>query len=122
MLIKETLYNKDNTDKIIIITTLSNDKIKIIIHNSSQVPFKLKIKITWPSYRALQEAQDIFGLDFDFGEFDKYAQEGYSDQEESDDQYEDEYSDGESQAQRRRKNKVQKKTIYDVSLDILWCF
>ena len=61
--------------------------------------------------RALQEAQDIFGLDFDFGDFEKFGQEEYSDEERDD--YEDEYSDEEAQGRRRRKKTTQK-TIYDV--------
>lgn len=43
-------------------------------------------------FRALQEAQDIFGVDFDYDEFDKYGDEDY-DEEEDDD--EDEYVDEE---------------------------
>lgn len=51
--------------------------------------FFLKITIV---FRALQEAQDIFGVDFDYDEFDKYGDEDY-DEEEDDD--EDEYVDEE---------------------------
>lgn len=40
--------------------------------------------------RALQEAQDIFGVDFDFDDFDKYAEE-YDEEDEDED--EDEYMD-----------------------------
>lgn len=40
----------------------------------------------------MQEAQDIFGVDFDYDEFDKYGDEDY-DEEEDDD--EDEYVDEE---------------------------
>ena len=40
-------------------------------------------------YRALQNLQDIFGMDFDFSEFDKYDK-GYSDEDEID---EDSYYD-----------------------------
>ncbi|XP_046863856.1 transcription elongation factor SPT6-like [Xenia sp. Carnegie-2017] len=62
--------------------------------------------------RALQEAQDIFGLDFDFGDFEKFGQEEYSDEDR--DEYEEEYSDEEGQQRRRGKKKTQKKTIFDV--------
>ncbi|CAB4018053.1 Transcription elongation factor SPT6 [Paramuricea clavata] len=63
--------------------------------------------------RALQEAQDIFGLDFDYGEFEKFGQEDYSEDEEAD-EYEEEYSDEEGQPRRRAKKKTSKKTIFDV--------
>ncbi|CAB4044897.1 transcription elongation factor SPT6, partial [Paramuricea clavata] len=62
---------------------------------------------------ALQEAQDIFGLDFDYGEFEKFGQEDYSEDEEAD-EYEEEYSDEEGQPRRRAKKKTSKKTIFDV--------
>ena len=65
--------------------------------------------------RALQEAQDIFGLDFDYGEFEKFGQEDYSEDDEAD-EYEDEYSDEEGQTRKRGKKKTSKKTIFDVSL------
>ena len=60
----------------------------------------------------MQEAQDIFGLDFDFGDFEKFGQEEYSDEDR--DEYEEEYSDEEGQQGRRGKKKTQKKTIFDV--------
>ena len=59
---------------------------------------------------ALLEAQDIFGLDFDFDEFDKYGQDGYSDEE---DEYEEEV-DGEMRSKGKRKSN--KKTIYEVGV------
>jgi transcription elongation factor SPT6 len=67
----------------------------------------------WSLSRALQEAQDIFGLDFDYGEFEKFGQEDYSEDEEAD-EYEEEYSDEEGQPRRRAKKKTSKKTIFDV--------
>lgn len=70
--------------------------------------------VIWLS-RALREAQDIFGLDFDYGEFEKFAQEDYSEDEERD-EYEEEYSDEEGQPRRRGKKKTAKKTIFDVSV------
>lgn len=46
-------------------------------------------------HRALQEAQDIFGVDFDFDDFDKYEDE-YEDEEEEeeDDEYIDDVGEG----------------------------
>ncbi len=41
--------------------------------------------------RALQEAQDIFGVDFDYDEFDKYDQE---EEEEEDEDYQKEDDPG----------------------------
>ena len=61
----------------------------------------------------MQEAQDIFGLDFDYGEFEKFGQEDYSEDEEAD-EYEEEYSDEEGQTRKRGRKKTSKKTIFDV--------
>lgn len=44
-------------------------------------------------FRALQEAQDIFGVEFDFDDFEKYGDEYEEDEEEED---EDEYMDDET--------------------------
>lgn len=45
---------------------------------------------------SLQEGQDIFGVDFDYEEFEKYGEEDYEDEEEEDlDEYlEDEEEEG----------------------------
>lgn len=59
---------------------------------------------------ALLEAQDIFGLDFDFDEFDKYGRDDYSEEE---DDYEEEVVDGEAR-RRKGKRKSTKKSIYEV--------
>lgn len=40
-------------------------------------------------FRALQEAQDIFGVDFDYDEFEKYDDD-YDEEEEEEDEYVDE--------------------------------
>lgn len=47
-------------------------------------------------YRSLQEGQDIFGVDFDYEEFEKYGEEDYEDEDEEDlDEYlEDEEEEG----------------------------
>ena len=62
--------------------------------------------------RALMEAQDIFGLDFDFDEFEKYGREDYSSGEEEDDYLDEDDEDG---VLRRPKKKSTKKSIYEVS-------
>ncbi|XP_076452893.1 transcription elongation factor SPT6-like [Babylonia areolata] len=65
------------------------------------------------SDKALQEAQDIFGVDFNYEEF-----EGYSDGEEDfDDEYEDDEigEDGEPRARaKKQKKRATKKSIFDV--------
>ena len=62
------------------------------------------------------EAQDIFGLDFDFDEFEKYGRDDFSSEEEEED-YEDDTEDG---APRRPKKKSTKKSIYEVSDSVAW--
>lgn len=47
---------------------------------------------------ALQEAQDIFGVDFDYDEFSKYDQDEYDEEEEED---EDEYPEEEEEGEKR---------------------
>ena len=58
------------------------------------------------------EAQDIFGLDFDFDEFEKYGRDDFSSDEEEN-EYEEE--DGEDGVLQRQKKKSTKKSIYEVS-------
>lgn len=65
------------------------------------------------SISALMEAQDIFGLDFDFDEFEKYGRDDFL-SEEDEDEYEEE--DEEDGALRRPKKKSTKKSIYEVSI------
>ncbi|XP_037068025.1 LOW QUALITY PROTEIN: transcription elongation factor SPT6-like, partial [Pollicipes pollicipes] len=59
---------------------------------------------------ALQEAQDIFGVDFDFDEFDKYAGEEES---EPDDEGIEE-DDPDASKKRTRKKAAKKKSIYEL--------
>ena len=65
------------------------------------------------SISALMEAQDIFGLDFDFDEFEKYGRDDFL-SEDDEDEYEEE--DEEDGALRRPKKKSTKKSIYEVSV------
>ena len=66
---------------------------------------------------ALQEAQDIFGVDFDYDEFGKYGDDDY---EEDEDEEEDEYveDDGEGERPRRSKKapkkRSTKKSIFEI--------
>lgn len=41
-------------------------------------------------FRALQEAQDIFGVDFDYGILETMDEDGYEEEEEEEDEYLDE--------------------------------
>ncbi|XP_012145851.2 transcription elongation factor SPT6 isoform X1 [Megachile rotundata] len=56
---------------------------------------------------ALQEAQDIFGVDFDYDEFGKYGEEDYEEEEEEEDEYMD---DEDAERPRRPKKQLKKKT------------
>ncbi|XP_017793154.1 PREDICTED: transcription elongation factor SPT6-like isoform X2 [Habropoda laboriosa] len=65
---------------------------------------------------ALQEAQDIFGVDFDYDEFGKYGEEDYEEEEEEE---EDEYMDDEDAERPRRpkkqlKKKTTRKSIFEI--------
>ncbi|CAL8137322.1 unnamed protein product [Orchesella dallaii] len=63
----------------------------------------------------LQEAQDIFGVDFDYEDFEKYEDEYY---EEDEDEEEDEYEDEEGRTVRREKKQPRRrrkvKSIYEI--------
>ncbi|XP_065172067.1 transcription elongation factor SPT6 isoform X2 [Atheta coriaria] len=64
---------------------------------------------------ALQEAQETFGVDFDYDEFSKYEQDDYEDEEDEEDEYVDE--DDEVRRQRPKKAARQKptrKSIFEV--------
>ena len=65
--------------------------------------------------RALQDAQDIFGVDFDFEEFEQYGDD--YDEGEEEDEYGDEDMDDDGEARPRPAKKAKKgkrATIYDV--------
>ncbi|XP_031835725.1 transcription elongation factor SPT6 isoform X1 [Nomia melanderi] len=67
---------------------------------------------------ALQEAQDIFGVDFDYDEFGKYGEEDYEEEEEEEEE-EDEYMDEEDAERPRRpkkqlKKKTTRKSIFEI--------
>ncbi|XP_043664640.1 transcription elongation factor SPT6-like [Vespula pensylvanica] len=66
---------------------------------------------------ALQEAQDIFGVDFDFDEFGKFGEEDYEEEEEEEE--EDEYLDDDVDERPRRpkkpfKKKSTRKSIFEI--------
>lgn len=63
----------------------------------------------------LQEGQDIFGVDFDYDEFEKYGDE-YESESEAEDDYEDEGVDGEREKRPKKaaKKKTTKKSIFEI--------
>ncbi|KAK9308785.1 hypothetical protein QLX08_001384 [Tetragonisca angustula] len=58
---------------------------------------------------ALQEAQDIFGIDFDYDEFGKYGENEFKEEEEEEEEEEDEYIQDEIEDRRKRLKKNFKK-------------
>ncbi|KAJ8674975.1 hypothetical protein QAD02_010761 [Eretmocerus hayati] len=64
---------------------------------------------------ALQEAQDIFGVDFDYDEFEKYDDD-YAEEEEEEDEYADEEGDGirRKKTKKASKKKTTKKSIFEI--------
>ncbi|XP_074604338.1 transcription elongation factor Spt6 isoform X2 [Brevipalpus obovatus] len=73
-----------------------------------------KRRSKYPHDEALQQAQDVFGFEFDFSEFENY--DNYDEDEDEEDEYEDEEEEGETPRQRRSKasRKSQRKSIYEV--------
>lgn len=66
---------------------------------------------------SLREGQDIFGVDFDYEEFEKYDDDEYEDESEAEDEYEEDGEQGEERAKRPKKQrgkKITKKTIFDI--------
>lgn len=65
----------------------------------------------------LQEGQDIFGVDFDYDEFEKYDEDEYEDESEAEDEYEEDGVDGEQREKRPKKTakkKPSKKSIFEI--------
>lgn len=63
---------------------------------------------------SLQEGQDIFGVDFDYEEFEKYDDDEYEDESEVD-EYEDEPNEERSKKPKKQtRKKTSKKTIFDI--------
>ena len=65
-------------------------------------------------FRALQEAQDIFGIDFDFDEFERFGGEE-EDEEDEEDEYEEE-GDAErpKRSKKQQKKKTTRKSIFEI--------
>lgn len=64
----------------------------------------------------LQEGQDIFGVDFDYDEFEKYDEDSYGEESEGEDEYEEEGGDIEKERRPRKgsKKKTAKKSIFEI--------
>jgi transcription elongation factor SPT6 len=63
---------------------------------------------------ALQEGQDIFGVDFDYNEFEQYEEDEYEDESADEDEYEEEGERGERRTKKVQRKKTQKKSIFDI--------
>ncbi|XP_055550196.1 transcription elongation factor SPT6 [Wyeomyia smithii] len=82
------------------------------------VPISDKRKKKRPIFTdaSLQEGQDIFGVDFDYEEFEKYDEDEYE-YESDDDDYEEDAEQGDQRSKRPKKQtrkKSSKKTIFDI--------
>lgn len=64
----------------------------------------------------LQEGQDIFGVDFDYDEFEKYEENDYEDESEGEDEYEEEGYEGERERRPKKasKKRTTKKSIFEI--------
>uniref|UniRef100_A0A4W3JZH9 SPT6 homolog, histone chaperone and transcription elongation factor n=1 Tax=Callorhinchus milii TaxID=7868 RepID=A0A4W3JZH9_CALMI len=88
-----------------------------IVDDDGQPLKKPKWKRKFPGYTdaALQEAQEIFGVDFDYDEFDKYNE--YDEELEDDYEYEDEeLGEGETRARPKKtaKKRVSRRSIFEI--------
>lgn len=80
----------------------------IVDDNDQPIHKKPKKKGVKYTDSAMQQAQEVFGVDFDFEDLDD---DGYEENEEYDDDYDDEDETGEV---RQRRKRAGRKTIYDV--------
>lgn len=78
------------------------------------VPIAEKKKKRRPVFTdaALQEGQDIFGVDFDYNEFENLDEDEYEDESADEDEYEEE--EREKRTKKVSHKKVQKKSIFDI--------
>ncbi|XP_026762077.2 transcription elongation factor SPT6 [Galleria mellonella] len=64
---------------------------------------------------SLQEGQDIFGVDFDYDEFEKYGDEDYEDEEEEDlDEYIEDEEEGGGKRPKGKAKRPSKKSIFEI--------
>lgn len=64
----------------------------------------------------MQEAQDIFGIDFDYDEFGKYGEDGFEEEEEEEeeDEYQDEVEDRPRRSKKHAKKRSTRKSIFEI--------
>ncbi|CAL4063268.1 unnamed protein product, partial [Meganyctiphanes norvegica] len=80
-------------------------------------PIKMHKKKAVFDDEGLEAARDIFGCDFDYGEFEQYDdwEEGEEEEEDEDDEYDEDDDDGPRPPKRKKeKRKAIKKSIYEV--------
>ncbi|XP_077150467.1 transcription elongation factor SPT6 [Ranitomeya variabilis] len=86
-----------------------------IVDDDGQPLKKPKWRKKLPGYAdaALQEAQEIFGVDFDYEEFEKYNED---DEEMEEYEYEDEEADGETRVRPKKtaKKRVSRRSIFEI--------
>ncbi|KAM4046625.1 transcription elongation factor SPT6 [Anomaloglossus baeobatrachus] len=86
-----------------------------IVDDDGQPLKKPKWRKKLPGYAdaALQEAQEIFGVDFDYEEFEKYNED---DEEMEEYEYEDEEADGEARVRPKKtaKKRVSRRSIFEI--------
>ncbi|KAK7079180.1 Transcription elongation factor SPT6 [Halocaridina rubra] len=95
----------------------TDDDGNFIVDDDGQPIAKQKRKAVFED-EGLEAARDIFGCDFDYGEFEQYEdwEEGEDEEEEEDEDYEDD-EEGEGRERRRgrkERKKAVKKSIYEV--------
>ncbi|XP_015435496.1 PREDICTED: transcription elongation factor SPT6-like [Dufourea novaeangliae] len=81
------------------------------------VPITEKRKKKRPIFSdaALQEAQDIFGIDFDYDEFGKYGEDEFEEEEEEEDEYlQEESEERPRRSKKHLKKKSTKKSIFEI--------
>ncbi|CAH4028346.1 unnamed protein product [Pieris brassicae] len=108
---REMEYDDDNED-------MESDADDFIVDDDGR-PIAERKKKRKPIFTdaSLQEGQDIFGVDFDYDEFEKYGDEDYDEEDEEDlDEYiEDEEEDGERRRTKKGKAKrPSKKSIFEI--------
>lgn len=88
-----------------------NDLCRVCISLFSLEPGPTLLALT---HRALQEAQEIFGVDFDYDEFEKYNE--YDEELEEEYEYEDDEAEGEIRVRPKKttKKRVSRRSIFEM--------
>ncbi|XP_045447974.1 transcription elongation factor SPT6 [Melitaea cinxia] len=107
---REVEYDDENED-------MESDADDFIVDDDGR-PIAERKKKRKPMFAdaSLQEGQDIFGVDFDYDEFEKYGEEDYEDEEDDDFEYIDD-EDEEGEKRRTKKGTAKrpsKKSIFEI--------